>query len=162
MAAVHVPERFDEGGKSYVADADDAAYATFELESGIVAQINSSWCTRVRRDDLVTFQIDGTHGSAVAGLHRCYTQHRVNTPKPVWNPDEPQKMNFFGDWEEVPDNRVYDNGFKVQWEDFIRHVVEGAPFRYTLLEGAKGVQLAELGLQSWAERRWLDVPTLEV
>jgi predicted dehydrogenase len=162
MGAVHVPERFDEGGKSYVADADDAAYATFELESGIVAQINSSWCTRVRRDDLVTFQIDGTHGSAVAGLHRCYTQHRVNTPKPVWNPDEPQKMNFFGDWEEVPDNRVYDNGFKVQWEDFIRHVVEGAPFRYTLLEGAKGVQLAELGLQSWAERRWLDVPALEV
>jgi hypothetical protein len=101
-------------------------------------------------------------GAAVAGLHRCFTQHRVNTPKPVWNPDEPQKMNFFDDWEEVPDNRVHDNGFKVQWEDFIRHVVEGAPFPYTLLEGAKGVQLAELGLKSWAERRWLDVPALEV
>ncbi len=162
VGAVHIPERVDENGKPYAADADDAAYATFQLEGGIIAQINSSWCTRVRRDDLVTFQIDGTHGSAVAGLHRCFTQHRVNTPKPVWNPDEPQKMNFFDDWEEVPNNRVYDNGFKVQWEDFIRHVVEGAPFQYTLLEGAKGVQLAELGLRSWAERRWLDVPPLEV
>jgi predicted dehydrogenase len=162
LGAVHIPKRFDENGKPYAADADDAAYATFELEGGVIAQLNSSWVTRVRRDDLVTFQIDGTHGSAVAGLHRCFTQHRVNTPKPVWNPDEPQKMNFFDDWEEVPDNRVHDNGFKVQWEDFIRHVVEGAPFPYTLLEGAKGVQLAELGLKSWAERRWLDVPALEV
>ncbi|MBX2806542.1 MAG: Gfo/Idh/MocA family oxidoreductase [Hyphomicrobiales bacterium] len=162
MGAVHIPERFDEKGQPYAADADDAAYATFELEGGVIAQMNSSWCTRVRRDDLVTFQIDGSHGSAVAGLHRCYTQHRVNTPKPVWNPDEPQRMNFFDDWEEVPNNRTYENGFKIQWEDFIRHVVEGAPFKYTLFEGAKGVQLAELGLKSWAERRWLDVPALEV
>lgn len=159
--AVHIPDRWDENGEHYKADADDAAYATFELEGGIIANINSSWCTRVRRDDLVTFQVDGTHGSAVAGLHSCVSQHRVNTPKPVWNPDQPQTMNFFEDWEEVPDNHDFDNGFKVQWEQFLRHVAEDGPWNYTLMEGAKGVQLAELGHQSWKERRWIDVPSLE-
>ena len=159
--AVHIPDRWDENGKHYKADADDAAYATFELEGGIIAHINSSWCVRVRRDDLVTFQVDGTLGSAVAGLHSCRSQHRVNTPKPVWNPDQPQTMNFFEDWEEVPDNHNFDNGFKVQWEQFLRHVVEDGPWDYTLMEGAKGVQLAELGHQSWKERRWIDIPSLE-
>jgi predicted dehydrogenase len=160
--AVHIPDRWDENGEHYTADADDAAYATFELEGGIIAQINSSWCVRVRRDDLVTFQVDGTHGSAVAGLHSCVSQQRVNTPKPVWNPDQPQTMNFMEDWEDVPDNTVFDNGFKVQWEQFLRHLAEDAPWSYTLSEGAKGVQLAELGHQSWKERRWIDVPALEV
>ncbi|MQB45746.1 Gfo/Idh/MocA family oxidoreductase [Rhizobium sp. ICMP 5592] len=162
LGATHIPERVDEAGRRYVADADDAAYATFELEGGIVAHINSSWAVRVRRDDLVTFQVDGTHGSAVAGLTRCFTQHRVNTPKPVWNPDQPQTIDFFDTWDEVPDNQVYDNGFKIQWEMFLRHVLEDAPWRYTLTEGAKGVQLASLGLKSWAERRWLDVEPLEI
>lgn len=162
LGATHIPERWDENGNAYMADADDAAYATFELEGGIIAHINSSWCVRVRRDDLVTFQVDGTHGSAVAGLHSCVSQQRVNTPKPVWNPDQPQTMNFFDHWEEVPDNTVFDNGFKVQWEEFLRHIAEDAPWSYSLLEGAKGVQLAELGVQSWKERRWLDVPALEV
>jgi predicted dehydrogenase len=161
LGATHIPERVDENGNRFKADTDDAAYATFELEGGVVAQINSSWTTRVRRDDLVTFHVDGTHGSAVAGLHKCWTQHRVNTPKPVWNPDQPQTMNFFNDWEEVPDNWPADNGFKVQWEMFLRHVAEDAPWEYGLEAGAKGVQLAELGLKSWAERRWLDVPKLE-
>jgi predicted dehydrogenase len=161
LGATHIPERVDENGKRFKADTDDAAYATFELEGGVVAQINSSWTTRVRRDDLVTFHVDGTHGSAVAGLHKCWTQHRVNTPKPVWNPDQPQTMNFFNDWEEVPDNWPSDNGFKVQWEMFLRHIAEDAPWQYGLEAGAKGVQLAELGLKSWAERRWLDVPKLE-
>jgi len=162
LGATHIPSRVGEDGKSYKADVDDAAYATFELEGGVIAQINSSWVTRVKRDDLVTFHVDGTHGSAVAGLTRCYTQHRVNTPRPVWNPDEPQTMKFQDQWEEMPDNTVYDNGFKVQWEGFIRHLVEDAPWKFDLLEGAKGVQLAELGLKSWAERRWLDVPELKV
>ncbi|WP_306256543.1 Gfo/Idh/MocA family protein [Pararhizobium sp. IMCC21322] len=162
LGATHIPERWDENDQAYEATADDAAYATFQLEGGIVAQINSSWCTRVRRDDLVTFQIDGTHGSAVAGLHKCWSQHRVNTPKPVWNPDQPQTMNFFEDWEEVPDNQVFDNGFKVQWEQFLRHVAEDGPWNYTLVEGAKGVQLAEAGCQSWEERRWIDLPELEI
>ncbi|MGO4725549.1 MULTISPECIES: Gfo/Idh/MocA family protein [unclassified Inquilinus] len=161
LGATHIPERVDEAGKRYDADADDAAYATFQLEGGVVAHINSSWAVRVRRDDLVTFQVDGTHGSAVAGLTRCYTQHRVNTPRPVWNPDVPQTMKFLDQWEEVPDNTVYDNGFKAQWEDFIRHVVAGTPWKYDLWQGVKGVQLAEAGLQSWAERRWVDLPALE-
>ena len=158
--ATHIPERVDERGETYTADADDAAYATFELEGGIIAHINSSWAVRVRRDDLVTFQVDGTHGSAVAGLHRCWTQHRVNTPKPVWNPDVPQTIKFNDTWDEVPDTQTYDNGFKLQWEDFIRHVVADTPYTFTLRAGAKGVQLAELALQSWKERRWIDVPAL--
>jgi len=160
LGANHIPERVDEHGQVYSADADDSAYATFQLEGGIVAHINSSWCVRVKRDDLVTFQVDGTLGSAVAGLTRCATQHRVNTPRPVWNPDVPQTTVFNNQWEDVPDNQVYDNGFKTQWEEFIRHVVAGTPWTRDLMEGAKGVQLAELGLKSWAERRWIDVPDL--
>ncbi|NQZ33390.1 MAG: Gfo/Idh/MocA family oxidoreductase [Oceanospirillaceae bacterium] len=162
LGVTHIDKRWDEAGKEYVADADDAAYATFELEGGIIAHINSSWCVRVRRDDLVTFQIDGTHGSAVAGLHTCYSQARVNTPKPVWNPDQPQTLDFYKNWEEVPDNQVFDNGFKVQWEQFLRHIEEDTPWHYDLLEGAKGVQLVELGLQSSKERRWIDIPDLEL
>ena len=160
LGATHIPSRVDENGKTYAADADDAAYATFELEGGTIAHINSSWAVRVRRDDLVTFQVDGTHGSAVCGLMRCWTQHRVNTPKPVWNPDQPQTINFFDTWDEVPDTQVFDNGFKVQWEGFLRHVAEDAPWKFTLREGAKGVQLAELAQKSWTERRWVDVPAL--
>ncbi len=158
---VHIPKRWDEQGKPYRADADDAAYATFELAGGIIAQFNSSWCTRVRRDDLLVLQVDGTHGSAVAGLTKCRTQARVNTPKPVWNPDVPQPIDFYATWAEVPDNRVYDNAFKAEWELFIRHLFDGTPFPWTLREGAKGVQLAELGMKSWAERRWIDVPAVE-
>jgi predicted dehydrogenase len=158
--ATHIDRRWDEAGKEYKATADDAAYATFMLEGDIVAHINSSWCTRVRRDDLVTFQIDGTHGSAVAGLHKCYSQHRVNTPKPVWNPDVAQPLNFYESWEEVPDNVPLDNGFKVQWEQFLRHVLEGSEWHYTLAEGAKGVHLAEAGYRSAQERRWIDLEDL--
>ena len=162
LGATHIPKRVDEAGKPYVADTDDAAYAMFELAGGVVAQINSSWCTRVRRDDLVTFHVDGTHGSAVAGLQKCWSQARVNTPRPVWNPDVPQPIDFFETWSEVPGLGSYDNGFKVEWEMFIRHLYDDAPFKWTLLEGAKGVQLAEAGLQSWKERRWIDLPALEV
>ncbi|NLS18886.1 Gfo/Idh/MocA family oxidoreductase [Rhizobium sp. P40RR-XXII] len=160
LGATHIPSRVDENGNTYAADADDAAYATFELEGGVIAHINSSWAVRVRRDDLVTFQVDGTHGSAVCGLMRCWTQHRVNTPKPVWNPDQPQPINFFDTWEEVPDTQAFDNGFKAQWEQFLCHVAEDAPWKFTLREGAKGVQLAELAQKSWAERRWIGVPSL--
>jgi predicted dehydrogenase len=164
IGATHIPERWDEQGRKYQATADDAAYATFELDNGdappIIAQMNSSWCTRVRRDDLVTFHVDGTHGSAVAGLTDCVSQARVNTPKPVWNPDVKQPFNFFDHWQNVPDSVAFDNGFKTQWELFIRHVCEDAPYRWDLLEGAKGVQLVELAQQSWKARRWVDVPAL--
>ncbi len=160
LGATHIGERYDEAGEPYAATADDAAYAMFELGGGIVAQINSSWCTRVYRDELVSFQVDGTEGSAVAGLRECRVQHRSVTPKPTWNPDVPNAIDFYGDWQVVPDNTNFDNGFKTQWELFLTHVVCDTPFDHTLLEGAKGVQLAELGLRSWKERRWLEVPEL--
>ena len=160
LGATHIPERVDEEGKTYKATADDSAYATFELAGGVIAHFNSSWTVRVRRDDLLTLQVDGTHGSAVAGLRECWTQHYGNTPKAVWNPDIPQPIDFYGGWSKVPEQEIYDNAFKVQWELFLRHVALDEPFRWSLLDGAKGVQLAEVGLQSWAERRWLDVPKL--
>ena len=163
LGATHIPERVDERGERYQVDTDDAAYATFQLAGGVVAHINSSWTTRVRRDDLATFHVDGTHGSAVAGLTKCRFQSRVNTPKPVWNPDVPQTIDFFGGWQEVPDTESYPNGFRVQWELFLRHVAGELPeYKWDLLAGAKGVQLAEAGLQSWAERRWVDLPELTV
>jgi predicted dehydrogenase len=166
LGATHIPERWDEDGNKYRATADDAAYAIAELvgHNGepVIAQLNMSWATRVRRDDLVTFHVDGTHGSAVAGLQECRAQSRVATPRPVWNPDVKQTMNFFDQWQEIPDSQVYDNGFKIQWEHFIRHVVEDAPYRWTLPEGAKGVQLVEAALQSWKERRFVDVPPLTI
>jgi len=161
LGATHVPFRWDENGRKYRATADDAAYATFELEGGAIAHFNSSWCVRVRRDDLLTLQVDGTHGSAVAGLRRCFTQSRVNTPRPVWNPDIPQPIDFYAGWQEVPDNVAYDNAFKAQWELYLRHVAGEGDFRWGLLEGAKGVQLAELGLRSWKARKWLPVPSLK-
>ncbi|NBE52106.1 Gfo/Idh/MocA family protein [Streptomyces boluensis] len=160
--ATHVPERFDEQGRSYAATADDAAYGVFELDGGITAQINSSWAVRVDRDELVEFQVDGTEGSAVAGLRNCRVQHRSLTPKPVWNPDLPVTESFRDQWQLVPDNGEFDNGFKIQWELFLKHVVTGSEYQWDLLEGAKGVQLAELGLRSAREGRRLDVPALEI
>ena len=156
----HVPERWDEAGESYQATADDAAYGIFELEGGVVAQINSSWAVRVFRDELVEFQVDGTEGSAVAGLRRCRVQHRATTPKPVWNPDLPATEPFRDQWQEVPDNDEFDNGFKAQWEMFLRHVAEDTPYTWDLWAGARGVQLAELGLQSAREGRRVEVPSL--
>lgn len=160
LGATHIPTRVDENGNTYKCTADDAAYATFELDNGVIAHFNSSWTVRVRRDDLLTLQVDGTKGSAVAGLRECYIQHYGNTPKPVWNPDIPQPIDFFGGWSKVPEQEVHDNAFKVQWELFLKHVVLDEPFPWNLKAGAKGVQLAEKGLESWAKRAWVDVPEL--
>jgi predicted dehydrogenase len=158
--ATHIAERVDEQGKPYKCTADDAAYATFELEGGVVAHFNSSWVTRVRRDDLLTVQVDGEKGSAVCGLRDVWIQHYGNTPRPTWNPDIPQPINFFEGWSKVPDQETYDNAFKIQWELFLRHLVLDEPFPWDLLRGAKGVQFAELGLKSWSERKWVTVDPL--
>lgn len=158
--ATHIPERLDEQGLPYQATADDSAYAVFELDGGIVAQLNSSWAVRVNREELVEFQVDGTEGSAVAGLRGCRFQHRAATPKPVWNPDLPVTEPFRSQWMEVPDNNEFDNGFKVQWELFLSHVVAGTPFPHDLRSGAKGVQLAELALLSAREGRRVQIPGL--
>jgi predicted dehydrogenase len=162
LGRTHLPWRWDETGRKYKVSADDAAYATFELQGGAIAQINSSWTARVRRDDLAVFQVDGTRGSAVAGLTRCFAQSLDATPRPVWNPDVRRTHDFLSDWREIPDEGAYENAFKAEWELFIRHVCEGAPFRWNLVEGAKGVQLVDCALKSWKQRRWIDVPALKV
>ena len=160
LGATHIPERWDEAGKKYKCTADDSAYATFELENGVICHFNSSWSVRVDRDDLLTLQVDGTHGSAVAGLRDCKAQALAATPRCTWNPDVDSPIDYNAGWTRVPTNAVFDNAFKVQWEMFLKHVVKGDPFPWNLLQGAKGVQLAELGLESWAQRKWIDVPKL--
>jgi predicted dehydrogenase len=161
IGATHIPKRWDEAGKPYACTADDAAYAHFELEGGIPVAFNSSWCVRVRRDDLLVIQVDGTKGSAIAGLRDCWIQPLAATPRPVWNPDIENPINFYDGWTKLPNQRVYENAFKVQWELFLRHAVKGEPFAWGLLEGAKGVQLAEKGAESWKKRKWIDVPELK-
>ena len=158
LGATHIPERVDEAGKTYACTSDDAAYSTFELEDGTVVHFNSSWCTRVHRPDLLTMQVDGTKGSAIVGLRKCWIQPHGATPKPIWNPDIDQPIDFYEGWTEVADFGPYDNAFKIQWEMFLRHVALDEDYRFTLREGAKGVQLAELGLQSWEQRKWLPSP----
>ena len=160
--ATQIPQRVDEQGNPYTCTADDTAFGTFELHDGTLVQINSSWNFRVYRDELFSMQVDGTLGSAVAGLRECKVQARVNTPLAVWNPDISNPHNFREQWEDVPDNMHFDNGFKAQWEMFLRHVAEDAPFPHDFLEGARGVQLAELALQSWKDRRWIDVPKMNL
>jgi predicted dehydrogenase len=158
--ATHIPTRWNEAGERYECTADDSAYATFELEGGAIAHFNSSWCVRVRRDDLLTIQVDGTKGTAVAGLRQCWMQHYGATPRPVWNPDIDSPLNYFDGWQKVPEQTTYDNAFKRQWELFLRHIVKDEPFRWNLLEGAKGVQLAEKGLESCRGRCWVEIPEL--
>ena len=161
LGATHIGTRWDESGKPYPCTADDAAFATFQLENNIIAHFNSSWTVRVRRDDLLTIQVDGTKGSAVAGLRKCWIQPYNATPRPLWNPDVENPLNFYDSWVEMPDQQEYDNAFKVQWELFLRHIVTGEPFPWTLLEGAKGVQLAEKGIESWEKRAWVEIPELK-
>ena len=160
ICATHIPERKDEKAKPYRCTADDSAYATLQTDQGIILQFNSSWCVRVRRDDLLTLQVDGTDGSAVVGLRDCWTQDSKHTPCVLWNPDIEQPVDFFQNWRKLPANATFDNAFKVQWELFLKHVVNDEPFRWTLMEGAKGVQLAEKGLESWRKHAWVEVEAL--
>lgn len=161
LATTHIPERVDETGKKYKATADDAVYATFELENGVLVQLNSSWCTRVNRDDLLILQVDGTNASASAGLRECKVQDRFHTPRAVWNPDAADSKDYRAAWRPVNAETNYENAFRVQWEMFLRHVLENAPFPHDFMQAARGVQLVEAGLQSWRERRWVDVPLLK-
>src|SRR6266404_5548862 len=157
-----VPERRDEQGRSYQVDVEDHAFAIFELAGGVLAQIGSSWANRVKRDDLLQIQVDGTLGSAVAGLHRCFVQPSVATPKPAFSPEQPQQMVFDEQWQEMPEIEPFENGYRAGWELFLQHVAEDAPFPAPLLEGAKSVQLAEACYRSHRERRWVDLPALRL
>ena len=161
VTRTHIPQRWDESGRAYQATADDAAYGIFELADGTIAQVNSSWATRVNRDELVEFLVDGTQGSAVAGLHRCKVQPRAVTPMAAWDPDNPVTESFRDQWQQVPDGVAVDNAFKAQWVLFLKHVCEDAPFPYDFLSAARGVQLAEAGLRSSAEGRRVEVPALD-
>jgi predicted dehydrogenase len=161
LGTTHIPKRWDENSQPYDCTAEDAAYATFRLQGDIIAHFNSSWCVRVRRDDLLTLHVDGTKGSAVAGLRKCLIQPLDNTPRPVWNPDIDNPIDFYADWQPVQPDQQYENAFKAEWELFLKHVIKDTPFKWNLLEGAKGVQLAETGLQSWQKRKWIDIMPLE-
>ena len=156
----HLPDRRDEAGRPYTCDVEDAAYATFELASGVLVEVTSSWTSRVRRDDLMTLQVDGTGGSAVAGLHRCFVQPAGTTPLPAWDVMQDRRPDYPAQWQEVPDTTPLKNGYRAGWEGFLPHIAEDAPFAATLLAGAKGVQLAEAAYRSNLERRWIDLPDL--
>jgi predicted dehydrogenase len=159
-ATTLIKQRWDEQGKPYRCTADDAAYATFSLDNGVLCQFNSSWNVRVNRDELLEIQVDGTKGSAVAGLRDCKFQSAAGTPKAVWNPDIESPIKYRDHWSRVPDVETFDNAFKVQWELYLKYLVQGGTFKWDLLEAAKGVQLAEAGQQSHDRRAWVDVPPL--
>lgn len=161
QAVTHIPERYDEQGERYDATAEDAAYGIFELEGDIIAEINSSWTVRVNRDELVEFQVDGTHGSAVVGLFGAKIQPRNATPKPVWNPDLEDEHDYASDWLDVPTNEVFLNGFRQQWEEYLESYVLGTEYPFDFLAGARGVQLAEAGLQSSSEGCKVQLPEVE-
>ena len=161
LGATHISERIDENGNPYNCTADDAAYSIFELEGGIIAQFNSSWTTRVRRDDLLTLQVDGTKGSAVVGLRDCWIQDYDTTPKPVWNPDIPNPIDFKEGWTKVSEHEEFENAFRAQWELYLKHILIDTPFPWNLMEGAKGIQLAELGIESWEKKTWINIPDLQ-
>lgn len=94
------------------------------------------------------FHVDGTHGSAVVGLFGAKIQHRNQTPKPVWNPDLADEHDYQADWAQVPTNDIFLNGFRQQWEEYLTSHVLGTDYPFDLLAGARGVLLAEAGLES--------------
>jgi len=159
-AATHIPVRWDAEGREYACTAEDAVYACFELQNGAVVTFNSSWAVRVRRDDLLAIQVDGTEGSAVATLRDCLIQPAEATPRPVWNPDVESPQDYFADWMKIPDRGAWENAFKAQWKLFLRHILADEPFPWDLLAGAKGVQLAEKGEESWRNKAWVEIPDL--
>lgn len=160
LGATHVRRRWDEAGREYPVTAADSAYASFLIEGDVVAQFNSSWAVRVRRDDLFTLQVDGTRGSAVCGLNDCWVQLDPSTPRVTWNPDLGPSHRWLETWSPVLGPPPESGPFRAQWELFLRHVLGDEPFPWNLLEGAKGVQMAECALESWRSRSWVDIPEL--
>ena len=155
------PRRIDETGRPYDVDVEDHAFAMFELEGGVLAQISSSWASRVKRDDLLADpgrRHRGLGGVRAASL--LYPAARSRRRSPFFSPEAPQAMIFDAQWQEMPDIEPFENGYRAGWELFLRHVAEDAPFPAPLLEGAKSVQLAEACYQSHRERRWVDLPPL--
>jgi predicted dehydrogenase len=162
LMATAIPQRVDERGQLYTVDVEDTSHALLKLEGGAVGVITNSWATRVRRDDTMVVQIDGSAGSAVAGRMRCFTQSAVNTPEAFFGGGRPARLDFFSQWQEVPDTLPVKNPFRQCWEAFLRHVGEDAPYVPTLLEGAKAVQLADVAYRSVAEGRCMPVPELRL
>ncbi len=162
LMATAIPERIDEAGNRYTVDVEDTSHALLRLQGGAIGVITNSWATRVRRDDTMLVQIDGTLGSATAGRTRCFTQSAVNTPEAFFGPNRPGGMDFMAQWQEVPDTYPFTPPFRACWENFLRHVAEDAPYATTLVAGAKAVQLADLAYQSVAQNRWMDVPELSL
>ena len=160
LMATAIPRRVDERGAAYDVDVEDTSHALLRLEGGAVGVITNSWATRVRREDTMLVQIDGTLGSAIAGRQRCFTQAAVDTPEAFFGPNRPGGLDFAAYWQEVPDSLPVLPPFRQCWEAFLRHVAEDAPYVPTLLEGAKAVQLADLAYRSVAESRWMEVPRL--
>jgi predicted dehydrogenase len=143
-AATAVPERVDEHGERYAVDVEDHSATLVALRSGAVGSVLASWATRVRRDDLMTFQIDGTYGSAVAGLHRCCAQSVADTPKvAAFNPMIDLGIGYASRWQQVPGAGPYPNPYRVGWEDFLRHLVTGVPMRSDFAAGIRDVAFAE-------------------
>jgi predicted dehydrogenase len=157
-----IPQRVDEGGRSYKVDAEDTNYALLRMQGGAVGVITNSWATRPRRDDTMVVQIDGTQGSAVAGRFRCFTQSAAATPEAFTMAARPGGVDLMAHWQEVPETPGNKNPFRQCWETFLRHVAEDAPYLPTLVEGAKAVQLADLAYRSTAEQRWMKVPDLKL
>jgi predicted dehydrogenase len=155
-----IPRRVDERGAEYDVDVEDSVFATLELAEGGIVSINSSWTTRARREFPIQVQIDGSLASAVAGPFGCWTQRLAEAPGGAISAALPQGGSFFDGWTAAPVNATAVNSYRAGWELFLRHVAEDGPFPYSLLQGAKGVQLAQAAYLSKAERRWVNLPPL--
>src|SRR5262249_34771258 len=155
-AAIAMAERVDEAGMRYAVDVEDQATTLIELASGATGAIIASWATRVRRDDLMTFQIDGTMGSAIAGLHRCYMQSLADTPKvAAFNPTVDLAIDYRARWQEAPAAGPYLNPYRVGWEDFLRHLAAGAPLSSDFAASVRDVAFAEACWRSAHEGNWV-------
>ncbi len=157
-AAIAMPERVDEAGARYTVDVEDRATTLIELASGVTGTLIASWATRVRRDDLMTFQIDGTKGSAAAGLHRCHMQSHADTPKvAAFNPVVDLGIDYRARWHQAPAAGPYRNPYRIGWEDFLRHLVAGAPLRSDFAAGLRDVAFAQACSRSVRDGAWVSV-----